>query len=286
MYFFRRVNDMQEAKDYVVIAVIALAAVLAGGLMLSAVSPAQKFSGVLVASGNASGGALASGAQSIVPWAVQPDKRLISVSGSATDTYQPDNAVVSLGVDTLDKSASASQQQNADLSSKVRGALKAVGVPDEDIKTTSYSLNEEFQWNDLAKKSESTGFRAVNIIEVKLTDLSLTGKVIDAAAASGANRVNGITFSLSREREAQARSELLAQAAADAKDKAAKIASGFGVGIASLYTASENYSYYPVYSAMNFAKDSAAGGIAAPSTPITPGDVRVTVDISAQFELQ
>ncbi|HIH10252.1 MAG TPA: SIMPL domain-containing protein [Candidatus Diapherotrites archaeon] len=276
---------MQDIKDYVVLAVIVLAAVIVGGATLNAVSPAQKAGGVFISAPAGQNEKALAANPSVLPWLVQPDRRLISVSGSATRTYQPDQAQISLGVETLDKSASVSQQQNADLSSKVRDALKSAGVPEENIKTTSYALSEEFEWNETLRKSESIGFRAINVIEVKLTDLASAGKVIDAAVGAGVNRVNSITFSLTREREAQVRSELLAQAAADAKDKAAKIASGFGVGIANLYTASESYSYTPVYNRLNYAKEGAVAMDAA-QTPITPGDVRVTADISAQFELQ
>ena len=81
-------------------------------------------------------------------------KRLISVSGSVTKSVTPDKADITISVETLDKSASKSQSDNALTAQKVREALKAVGIDDKDIKTTGYYLNEEYQWNESTKKSE------------------------------------------------------------------------------------------------------------------------------------
>jgi len=61
-----------------------------------------------------------------------------------------------------------------------------------------------------------------NIVEVTLTDLTQTGKVIDTAIQSGANRAQGISFDL------QDRNPLVAQAlkaaAARARNQADAIA--------------------------------------------------------------
>lgn len=287
---------MKDTKD---IAITALAVV--GVLLLAAMafnyfqSPQQKANseawspqgGGSMAGYSLQGASLKAGVSSSVPpyygWG-NNDRRLLSVSGSVTKSAAPDRAVVTLSVETLDKSASVSQGENARISDSVRKALAAAGVADSDIKTVSYTLNEEFEWNDMAKKSESKGYRASNSIEVNVQDLSNVGKVIDAAVKGGANRVSSIEFSLSREKENELRTAALLEASANAKARAQSIAKGFGVAVGNLWYANEGYSYVPVYT--NFAKGASPMAADGYDTPITAGDVKVTVSVDAQFEIQ
>lgn len=280
---------IKDTKDFAILGLCLVALVLAAGVSMNIFTPQQDKVVMRGLVSNGSGTPMMNAARldSSAAWpGFGLDKRLISSSGSVTKTYAPDEALLSFSVETLDKSASVSQAKNAEIATKVREALKAMGLADNAVKTTSYNLNEEFQWNDTTKKSESTGFRTSNTIQVKVSDLSMTGKVIDAAVKAGVNRVDSVMFSLSKDREAQVRSDLLLEAAADAKSKADKIAGGFGVKVARLYTASEGYSYVPVYNALNYAKSAGPAPEAAYDTPITAGDVKVTVNVDAQFEIE
>ncbi|HLC79899.1 MAG TPA: SIMPL domain-containing protein [archaeon] len=286
---------MDNKNNYFIMGAVVFVAVLAAGLLLGTLSPQGQ--NALLAQDSAKsnmyaasvpqGGAIksASGAEfASTSYGSVIDRKLITVSGSVVKTAAPEEALIEFSVETLDKSASESQKKNADLSAKVRDALKAIGVEEANIKTTSYTLYEEFQWDEFSRKSISSGYRTSNTIEVKILDLSNTGKVIDAAVKAGVNRVSGVTFTLSKESEAQLRTQALKDAAQSAKEKAQSIAAGFGVGVGGLYSASEGYSYVPVYRNLNYAKDAAAeaGGF---DTPITPGDVKLTVNVDAQFEI-
>ncbi len=284
---------MQNGKDYVLLALVVVVSVVAGGLLLGSLQGASaqyagsKYAPAMMSAGIVAGnsGAAAVPGGSWSPWGT--DRRIISASGSVTKSYAPNEAAISLSVETKDKSASKSQQMNAELTTKVVAALKAAGVPAEDIDTSSYNLYQDYRWDSVTNKSEPDGYRTQNSITVTLKDITLSGKVIDAAVNAGANRVDGVTFSLSRAKEAQVRSELLSVAAATAKGKAERIASGFGSQLGNLYTANEGYSYVPVYN--QYLKNSYdAAGSSAPmaETPITPGDVMVTITVDAKFEIK
>lgn len=214
-------------------------------------------------------------------------KRLISVSGNVTKTVTPDKADITISVETLDKSASKSQSDNAVLAQKVRDALKAAGIDDKDIKTVGYYLNEEYKWNKVTEESEVVGYRTSNTIQVTVRDLTKTGSVIDAATQAGANRVTGVSFSLSQAKEDELRMQALQEASANAKAKATNMASGLGITLGTVYSASENSSYSMPYYRSNFAYDmKAEAGSVPTSTPITAGDVEFTVSVSVQFEIQ
>ncbi|MDD5162848.1 MAG: SIMPL domain-containing protein [Candidatus ainarchaeum sp.] len=211
--------------------------------------------------------------------------RLVTVSGSVTKTISPDKAVIALSVETLDKSASKSQGDNAETAAKVVQAIKDSGIAESDIKTSGYSLNEEFQWNDMTKKSESVGYRTRNSIQVTVKDLAQTGKIIDAASEAGANSIDSVYFSLSNAKESEARVSALKEASANAKEKAQSIAEGLGIAIGKVYSASENSAInLPYY--YRSAMDAGAAESSKVTTPIIAGDIELTTTVTVQFEIQ
>ncbi|MGH8211111.1 MAG: SIMPL domain-containing protein, partial [Steroidobacteraceae bacterium] len=111
----------------------------------------------------------------------------------------------------------AATAQNATRLSATLAALhKAVGSGGE-IKTTSYSLNPEYQYHPNGGRT-LTGFTANNVVRVTLNDLGKVGSVIDAATLAGANEVQDVRFTLSDQQpvRAQALREAVLRAKADA----------------------------------------------------------------------
>ncbi len=211
--------------------------------------------------------------------------RLISVAGTVTKTASPEIAYITLSIETLDRSASKSQSDNAVLANQVMAALENAGIDSEDIETSSYSLREEFEWNEVLRKSESVGYRTTNSIRAKVRDLDKVGSTIDAAVQAGANSVSGVSFSLTKETEAALRAAALKDAAANAQVKAQSIASGLGIGVGQVYSASESSSYVTPYYARAYEMAAGAAVDEAP-TPISPGDIEFTATVSVQFEIQ
>lgn len=212
------------------------------------------------------------------------DVKTLSVSGSVTKMVTPDKVDIVLSVETLDALATKSQSDNAVIADKVRTALLNAGVASSEIKTVSYSVNEEYQWNDSTKKSESTGYRTVNQIQVTLKDTSKAGKIVDAAVSAGANRVSSISFGLSDAKELEIRTSALNEASATAKTKAESIAKGLNVTLGKVYSISENSFYYTPVNYKSYDTVMSAGAENA-ATPITSGDVEVTASVGVQFEL-
>ena len=214
------------------------------------------------------------------------DIKTLSVSGSVTKMVTPDKVEIILSVETLDKLATKSQSDNAVIADKVKSTLESLSSVRAEVKTVSYSVNEEFEWNDLTKKSVSTGYRTVNQIQVTLngSDISSAGKVIDLAVGAGANRVSSISFGLSKEKELEVRKLALNEASTTAKAKADSIAQGLNVTLGKVYSISENSFYYTPSNYKSY--DLALGASAEnASTPIVAGDVEVNASVAVQFEL-
>lgn len=283
------------------IAIIVAALILAGGMVYIAMKPQ-----VDVAKGAEntkvdvpsylskgtsveSSGTKVSGAEGVISFAADDSgnkTRLVSVSGTVKKTAEPDKAMIYFSIETLDKSASKSQADNAEIAQKVVDALKADGIAEKDIQTSSYSLNEEFTWDNYLSKSVSTGYKTTNSLQVTLRDLPKVGAVIDSAVQAGANRVNSISFGLSDDVAKQLKTEALKEAAEAARAKAETISSGLGISLGRVYGASESSDYYvPNY--VNYSYDAMGGAPAekAATTPISAGDVEYSVTVNVQFEI-
>jgi uncharacterized protein YggE len=254
-------ENIMRPGNWMIIVAILLAAILIVGAYSAGVMGSQR---VVVSSDSA------------------PNIKTLSVSGSVTKMVSPDKVDIVLAVETLDASAQKSQSDNAVTSDKVRQALAAAGVAASDIKTVSYSVNEQSDWNELSKSYDAVGFRTVNQIQITLTDTTKAGKVVDAAVTAGANRVSSISFGLSKERELAIRTSALNEASATARVKANSIAQGLGITIGKVYSVTESSFYYTPNYANYVAKD--AMPESAP-TPISAGDVEVNATVSVSFEL-
>ncbi len=210
--------------------------------------------------------------------------RLISVSGTVTKTASPELAYITLSIETLDKSASKSQNDNAVQANQVMVALKNAGIAEDDLETSSYNVREEFEWNESMRKSVSVGYKTTNTIRATVRDLENVGNVIDVAVTAGANSISGVSFALTKETQSELKTIALKDASENARIKAQSIASGLGIGVGQVYSASESSSYSTPSYARNYAMED-AGGQSAP-TPITPGDIEFSATVSVQFEIQ
>jgi uncharacterized protein YggE len=214
------------------------------------------------------------------------DVKTLSVSGSVTKMVTPDKVDIVLSVETLDLLATKSQSDNASVADKVKTALESLSSVRTEVKTVSYSVNEEFEWNDFSKKSVSIGYRTVNQIQVTLkgADISSAGKVIDVAVEAGANRVSNIVFGLTDAKELEVRTNALNEAGLTAKTKADSIAKGLNVTLGKVYSISENSYYYAPSNYRSYDVSAGAEDLKN-STPIVAGDVEVTASVSVQYEL-
>jgi uncharacterized protein YggE len=204
----------------------------------------------------------------------------ISVTGSGTMSMQADEATVTLGVQTQDASASEAVRLNAELMNAIIDAIKALDITEDDMRTVSYSVSPVYAKYDY---NQVVAYRVVNMIAVKITDMDLIGTVIDEAANEGANRIQGVSFGLSDEKQKELKEDAYLAALDDAEGKAELIADRLALTITSvLYISESTYQPYEPYRNYELA---IMGEVKAP-TPILEGklSVSVTVHIIYSFE--
>lgn len=223
----------------------------------------------------------ATAAQPPTPPPPPPAEPVVVVSGEGVVRAAPDQARVTLAVESRSKNPKEAQTQNAKTMTAVQERLLGAGIAKDAIRTLSYQLNLESDWVD--GRQVPRGYVARNIIEVRLDDIARVGETIDLAITAGANNVQGVRFDV-KEREALKR-KALELATTDARARAAAAAAGAGSSIGRILRIEEPSARpYPVQAPMMMAREAAQdSGVA---TPVVVGEIeiRTTVWLTATLK--
>lgn len=207
---------------------------------------------------------------------------IISVSGEGIVEAQPDRATISVGVVTRDKNPSAVQAANARDAASVINSIVALGIERRNISTGNYNFAPTYRHTDNGKKILE-GYEATNSVTVIVDDLSLVGKIIDAALNHGANRVDSLNFGL-RDKTAY-QDEALRLAVLDAKRKADVAAAALGKSIVSVRSVSINSSQVSAPRNYKMARAMVEDSAAEYETPIESGTLHCSASVHVEFEI-
>jgi len=206
--------------------------------------------------------------------------RTIVVDGSGEAHATPDNASLSLAIQTTGRTAAQASSTNADLASKVVAALKSKLGDKGIVSTGGYSLNPEYDQRPGREKPSIIGYTAQNSITVETGQLDLIGELIDAAIGAGANSVNYLNFSLKN--DADARAKAITIATKDAREQAQALAEALGVKLGKVLKATTVSEPQPIRMErpmMAMAKMSAP-------TPVEPGQISVPASVALTYEIE
>jgi hypothetical protein len=145
-------------------------------------------------------------------------QNVITVTGSAFKDVEPDQVVISFGLETQALTADQATALNAETMNKVVDAVKATGITEKEISTSRFNVFPNYD----STGRIITGYTTSNIISVKTKMLDKTSQIIDASVEAGANRVENVYFTLSDEMQKQLRDQLIGDAIKDAQNRAAK----------------------------------------------------------------
>jgi uncharacterized protein len=213
--------------------------------------------------------------------AQQPPVSSIRVTGDAQVTAKPDRVQIDIGVTTRAEKSQDAATQNARDVDAVLAAVKKSAGPTAVLKTVNYSLSPAYRYQN-GHEPVITGYTASNLVQVTLDDLSKISKVIDAAAQSGANQVQGIQFTL-RDQDS-VRADALRKAAARARGDAEVLAAALGLKIVRVLSVEENGApRLPMMRTMSMA--AAAPSAAKLDTPVEAGTLEVSADIVLTVEV-
>jgi uncharacterized protein len=214
--------------------------------------------------------------------AQQPEKRTLQVNGTGEITVKPDTAFISISVESNAKSASSASKDNAEKMQNVTKEIKSIIGKEDKITTAGYTLSPVYQYNGTTKRSELTGYRAINRLNVETNKLDKIGALIDSSINAGATNVDSLSFSASNNDEY--RRKALVKAVEDARKTAQIVASASGVKLLRISNISPSYQF-PVPLRRDFAVSGKLAMESAP-TPIETGELTVSANVSIVYEIE
>jgi uncharacterized protein YggE len=210
-------------------------------------------------------------------------QRTIIVTGEGEVLAQPDQARLSAAVVTQAPTAEAAAEQNAAAMNRVLGAVAALGIPPNRIRTSNYSIQPQYsvlRANDPATNPRAiTGYQATNQITVTIDDLSKIGTISDTLVRSGANQMGGVGFTIADPKPLADRAR--AAAVNDATAKARTLADAAGVRLGPVLNIQEGPG---AIRPLQFVAPRALA--AAETTPIVAGEQPIIVGVTLTFAIQ
>src|SRR5262249_29009177 len=167
----------------------------------------------------------------------------------------------------------ASSKQNPPLTTAVITAVKTVLGSSGTVQTLYYSISPRYA----ANSSTINGYTTNNTLRIITNDLSIIGRLIDAANGAGANTVGGLSFGL-QDHDPSVQQALTA-ATKQAMAHASAIAAGLGGKAGPVVSAQEGASYTPIVT-------SGGGATMAATTPVQTGTVNVYATVTLVVQLR
>ena len=205
----------------------------------------------------------------------------INVNGSGEVLVTADNAVVTLGVSLRDADAVQVQSQVNEKIAKIRDALIAGGIPEENIHTDYISIYPIYDYVDNEEKIAA--YNASTSLAIRTSEMDRIGEIIDIAFDAGANMLNDIMFSA--EDTAEASAEAMRIAVANAAEKAQILADACGMKIVGLESVTDSGAYSYTTGANNFSVKEMARDEAG-ATVVRAAKISVTANISAVYSAE
>ena len=207
----------------------------------------------------------------------------VTMVGTAQVEVAPDLATITLGVTIEKPTAAAAADADARAAQGLVDAARARGVAPADIATQSLTLAQTFddmrdaQGRVTGRKPR--GFSADDTIAIKVRDLGKAGALAEALIGAGANRFDGIGFSVEHPGPIVAR--LTGEAVKDARARAQQAADAAGTKIGRVLQIEQpggGEPSPPVFAArMKFA--------AAPAMPVEPGTTTLSSSVEVTWAL-
>lgn len=207
----------------------------------------------------------------------------ITVNGTATVTAVPDEAVITVSVETDGATPAEALDANSKQAQAVVDRLKAEGVSDEAIDTQNVSVYPNRTYNPETGQETLDGYRAQNTVTVTLTDISTIGKVLAAATEAGGTNVSGPEWRLADDTEAV--KQALQEATADARQKAEVLAAAAGVVVGDVIVLNESGATTPPIVYTEAYRAAGAADSMAATPPISPQELDVVGSVVVTYRI-
>lgn len=202
----------------------------------------------------------------------------ISVTGEGKIKVVPDQASISISLETKGTNAGDVKKENDKKIDAILKFIKKSNIAKEDFQTQRVSLNPNY---DYEKKKHN--YIAIQTIQILLKDLSKYDELMEGIVEQGINRIDNVTFQSSK--LAQYQSEARKLAMKEAKLKAEDYVSVLGQKVGRAMTISDNSQPYypqPVFAMKTMAMESND----APRETLAVGEINIIANVNVSFILE
>ncbi len=235
---------------------------------------------------------------------VNDERSTISVSGSADVMVVPDEAIVTLGVDTKNKDIVKAKSENDKKVNDIINIAKKYKIDQKHIKVDYINIrpgdikSNAYYYDIPEKGSENYGYIAKKRIVITMKDLSKFEDFLTDLVKNGAEYISGVDFKTSELRKHKDKARELAVKAA--KEKADAMSAVLGQKAGKAFAINEEQEYYwswydswysGWYQSNSISTaNSIQNVISVPEQQITgdgavPGQIKISAKVNIQFNL-
>jgi hypothetical protein len=214
----------------------------------------------------------------------QPKGEPFTVSGEGKVFVTPDIAKLSFGIQENGSSLKQVQSSVDQKSNALTSALKKLGIKEEDIKTSSYSVYPQYDYENSVNRI--VGFQVSISYLVEIKDFDKVNDALTAGTAAGANVIGGVDFEVNDKTEKEKLNEARKLAVEDAKEKASGLAGAAGITLGKIVNVSENRDLGGPIRLMAPSLDAAGSAEKAQEADIQPGQTEINITVSLSYEIR
>lgn len=204
---------------------------------------------------------------------------MINVSGEGKIKVVPDQALISISIETKGTKAEDVKKENDKKMDAILKFIKKSNIAKEDFQTQRVSLNPSY---DYEKKKRN--YVATQSLQILLKDLSKYDELMEGLVDEGINRIDNVEFKSSKMKELQSDARKLAMK--DAKSKAEDFVSVLGQKVGKAILISDNSQSYIPPSPRVYAMKSASMDESAPRETLAVGEIEIITNVSVSFVLE
>ncbi len=207
-----------------------------------------------------------------------PEEPHVVVSAEGEVEAVPDIAHLNLQISETRDSASVAKEEVDSRTAMVLNAAREQGISEDNIRASQIRVFPDYEWDD--GKRILRGQRVERSVELKLTELSRYGALLDGLVLAGITELGSVSFDLSNRRELV--EQALQAAVANAREKAEVLAAGFGRKVAGVYHIDESGSGPMMAESVHMMRDAKVSSQA----PMLFGKQAVTANLRVVFLLK
>jgi uncharacterized protein len=203
----------------------------------------------------------------------------INVSGEGKVKVAPDQALISISIETKGTKATDVKRENDKKMDAILKFIKKSNIATEDFQTQRVSLNPNY---DFEKKKSN--YIATQTVQILLKDLSKYDELMEGLVDEGINRIDNVEFKSSKMKDLQSDARKLA--IKDAKAKAEDFVSVLGQKVGKAILISDNSQIYVPQPRMYAMKSMTMDESSAPRDTLAVGEIEITANVSVSFILE